>query len=55
MHNPPQGFIQKHQGSYKSERPNNFAGIDKVHLKRDCSGGSIVKSARELFLLSRSR
>ena len=30
-------------GSYKSVRPINITGIDKLHLKCDCIQGSIVK------------
>ena len=39
-------------GSYKSHRPINITGIDKVHLKCDCFQGSIVNGVREPFLYS---
>ena len=34
-------------GSYKSDKPINITGIDKVHLKCDCINGSIVNGTRE--------
>ena len=34
-------------GSYKSDRPINITGIDKIHLKCDCIQGSIVNGVRE--------
>ena len=39
-------------GSYKSDRPINITGIDKVHLKCDCVDGSILNGVRELILYS---
>ena len=39
-------------GSYKSDRPINITGIDKVHLKCDCIQGSIVNGIREPILYS---
>ena len=33
-------------GSYKSPRPINITGFNKVHLKRDCIDGSIVNGVR---------
>ena len=30
------GFYQLIAGSYKSDRPINITGIDKIHLKCDC-------------------
>ena len=41
------GFCQLIAGSYKSEKPINITGIDKVHLKSDCINGSIVNGIRE--------
>ena len=40
--------------TYKSEKPINITGVDKIHLKRDCINGSIVNGLREpiLFILS---
>ena len=46
------GFFQLIAGSYKSDRPINITGIDKVHLKCDCIQGSIVKGNREPILYS---
>ena len=39
-------------GSYKSDKPINITGIDKVHLKCDCIDGSIVNGTREPILYS---
>ena len=39
-------------GSYKSDKPNNITGIDKIHLKCDCIQGSIVNGVREPILFS---
>ena len=39
-------------GSYKSDRPINITGIDKIHLKCDCIQGSIVNGIRESILFS---
>ena len=44
------GFYQLIAGSYKSDRPIDIAGIDKVHLKTDCIQGSIVNGIREPIL-----
>ena len=38
--------------SNKSERPNNFTGIDKTHIKADFINGSIVNGFREPILYS---
>ena len=38
--------------SYKSDRPINITGIDKIHLKCDCIQGSIVNGLREPILYS---
>ena len=46
------GFYQLIAGSYKSERPINITGIDKVHLKCDCIQGSIVNGVREPIFYS---
>ena len=37
---------------YKSEKPINITGIDKIHLKSDCIIGSIVNGVREPILYS---
>ena len=39
-------------GSYKSDKPINTTGIDKIHLKCDCIRGSIVNGIREPILYS---
>ena len=46
------GFYQIIAGSYKSDKPNNITGINKVHLKCDCIQGSIVNGIREPILYS---
>ena len=46
------GFYQIIAGSYKSDKPNNITGIDKVQLKCDCIQGSIVNGVREPILFS---
>ena len=46
------GFYQLIAGSYKSDKPINITGIDKVHLKCDCIQGSIVHGIREPTLYS---
>ena len=47
-----EGFYQLIAGLYKSERPVNITGIDKVHLKCDCIDGSIMNGTREPILYS---
>ena len=47
-----EGFYQLIAGLYKSERPINITGIDKVHLKCDCIDGSIMSGTREPILYS---
>ena len=47
-----EGFYQLIAGSYKSDRPINITGIDKLHLKCDCIQGSIVKRVEEPILYS---
>ena len=46
------GFYQLIAGSYKSDRPINITGIDKIHLKCDCINGSVVIGTREPILYS---
>ena len=36
------GFYQLIAGSYKSDKPINITGIDKIHLKCNCIDGTIV-------------
>ena len=50
--NDIEGFYQILSGSYKSHRPINITGIDKVHLKCDCIQGSIVNGLRGPILCS---
>ena len=47
-----EGFYQIIAGSYKSDKPNNITGIDKVLLKADCIQGSLVNGIREPILYS---
>ena len=47
-----EGFYQVIAGSYKSDKPINITGIDKIHLKCDCMKGSIVNGIREPILYS---
>ena len=46
------GFYQLIAGSYKSNKPVNITGVDKVHLKCDSIQGSIVNGIREPILYS---
>ena len=46
------GFYQLIAGSYKSDKPINITGIDKIHLKCDCLQGSFVNGIREPILYS---
>ena len=46
------GFYQLIAGSYKSDKPINITGIDKIHLKADCREGSIVNGIKEPILFS---
>ena len=39
-------------GYYKSDKPTNVSGIDKIPLNCDCMQGSIVNSVREPLLYS---
>ena len=50
--NDIEGFYQILPGSYKSDKPINITGIDKVHLKADCIQGSILNGCREPILYS---
>ena len=45
--NDIEGYYQILPGNYKSDRPINITGIDKVHLKSDCVQGSIMNGIRE--------
>ena len=40
------------QGKYRSNKPINFTGVDKIHLKCDCVNGSIVNGIRDPVLFS---
>ena len=50
--NDIEGFYQNVPGSYKSDRPINITGIDKIRLKCDCIQRSIVNGVREPILYS---
>ena len=45
-------FYQLIPGLYKSDKPINITGIDKIHLKCDCILGSIINGIREPILYS---
>ena len=47
-----EGFIQLIPGTYKSDKPVNITGIDKIQLKCDCIQSSLVNSIRQAFLYS---
>ena len=40
------------KGSYKSDKPLNITGVDKIHIKCDCVQSSIVNGVREPILYS---
>ena len=46
------GFIQMTPGIYKSDKPINFTGIDKILLKCYCIQGSTVNGIREPFSIA---
>ena len=46
------GFYQLIAGSYKSDKPINITGNNKVHLKCDCIDDSIMSGIREPILYS---
>ena len=46
------GFYQLIAGFFKSDKPINITGIDKVHLKADCIRCSIMNVVREPILYS---
>ena len=46
------GYYQLIPGLYKSNKPINITGIDKIHLKYDCIQGSIVNGFGEPILYS---
>ena len=41
------GFVQLIPGSYKSDKPLNNTGIDKIHIKADFNNGIIANGIRE--------
>ena len=46
------GFVQLIQGTYRSNKPVNITGVDKIHSKSNCIQGSIVNAIREPILYS---
>ena len=50
--NDIEGHYQILPGNYKSDRPINITGIDKVHLKCDCIQGSIMNGIRQPIFYS---
>ena len=47
-----EGFVRLIPGSYKSDKPVNITGKDKVHLNYEFIDGSIVTGTREPILYS---
>ena len=45
-----EGFYQLIVGSYKSDKPINITGIDKIQIKCDCIQGSIVSVYKTYFV-----
>ena len=50
-----EGFVQLLPGTYKSDKPNNITGFDKIHLNCDCIQGSILSGVLEPILYSFTR
>ena len=46
------GVCQLIAGSYKSDKPINITGIDKIHLKANCIQGSFLNGITEPILYS---
>ena len=46
------GFYELIAGPYKSDKPINITGFDKVHLECDCIDGSIIIGIRQPILYS---
>ena len=46
------GFVHLIPGTYKSDKPINITGIDKIHLKCDCMQGSVVNGIQKPILYS---
>ena len=44
------GFVQLIPGSYKSDKPFDNTGIDKIHIKADFNNGIIANGIRELIV-----
>ena len=47
-----EGFIQLIPCKCQSNKPINFTGVDRLHLKCDCINGSNVNGVRETILYS---
>ena len=47
-----EGFVQIKPDTYKSDKPINIFGIDKIQLKCDCIDGSILDGVRQPILNS---
>ena len=47
-----EGFIQLISCTFKSDKPINITGVDKVHSKGDCVDGSIQDGVRQPILYS---
>ena len=46
LNDPPEEYIQITPETYKSEKPINIIGIDKIHSKCHCLNGSILNGIR---------
>ena len=47
-----EGLAQLTPGTYKSDKPMNITGFDKIDLKANCIQGSVVNNVRESILNS---
>ena len=52
LNDPPEAYIKMIARIYKTDKPINVTGINKTHLKCDCSNGFIANGIREPILYS---
>ena len=52
LNDPPEAYIQKIAGTYKSNKSIDITEFVKIHLNCDCNNGSIVYGIRETILYS---
>ena len=50
MNDPPEGYIQMMEGTWKREKPIIITGVDKLPIKHDCITESFVNGVRENIL-----